>query len=78
MGIIKARRNAGFNFVSKGYLFVCYLPFFGRLCFYTPFFLQIVFPSGGELTVAVNGNRKEFLNIWYRAAADDYLNSEGE
>lgn len=39
--------------------------------------IQIVFPSGGELTVAVNGNRKEFLNIWYRAAADDYLNSEG-
>ncbi|XP_078310499.1 uncharacterized protein LOC144618409 [Crassostrea virginica] len=38
---------------------------------------KIVFPSGGELTVAVNGNRKEFLNIWYRAAADDYLNSEG-
>lgn len=39
--------------------------------------IQIMFPSGGELTVAVNGNRKEFLNIWYRAAADDYLNSEG-
>ena len=58
-------------------LFFIY-PFLADCVFTHPFFLQIVFPSGGELTVAVNGNRKEFLNIWYRAADDDYLNSEGE
>lgn len=36
-----------------------------------------MFSSGGELIVVVNGNRKEFFNIWYRVVVDDYFNLEG-
>ena len=94
MGRIKGSGIAGFNLISTKLSIVFINSFFGQivfpsgeeltfnkvilLLFLLTLFWQIVFPSGGELTVAVNGNRKEFLNLWYRAAADDYLNSEGE